>query len=231
MNYAKTMANFFDLPVEIRLDIYKLAFGTGKIVLQTSRSDTDSLLPAAASPQYRCQRSGQLLATCRTILEEARPILYANTTFQVVTHVFAGKWPSTFTDGASIAPFVKHLIWQVDCDMMKMMYEEDLKMQPTDFSQLSSLEIRARAETWRDSFLGEYCDRDRFIKGREQSINYARYLQRHMSEELSLVEDRRMLGKGCVVLRLQSQRQPLMSNVCRIDAPGSLADSLQEILV
>lgn len=225
------MATFFDLPVELRLDIYKLTFGSGKIILQTSRSDTDSLLPTAASPQYRCPRSGQLLATCRTILEEARPILYANTTFQVISHVFAGKWPSTFTDGAPIAPFVKHLIWQVDCDMMKMVYEEDLKMQAADFSQLSSLEIRARAETWRDSFLGEYCDRDRFVQGRAQSINYARYLQQHMSKELSLVEDRRLLGKGSVVLRLQPHKQALANNVCSIDAPGSFADSLQEILV
>jgi hypothetical protein len=207
------MANFFDLPVEIRLDIYKLTFGSGKTILQTTRSDTDSLLPLAASPQYRCSRSGQLLATCRTILEEARPILYSNTTFQVTSHVFAGKWPSNFTDGASIAPFVKHLVWQVDCDMMKMVYEDDLKMQSTDFNQLSSLELRARAETWRDSFLGEYCDRDRFIKGREQAIDYGKSLQRYMSKSLALVEDRRLLSKGCVVLKLQPERQLLTNNV------------------
>lgn len=207
------MTNFFDLPVEIRLDIYNLTFGIGKIILETSRSDTDSLLPVAASPQYWCPRSAQLLATCRTIRDEARPILYANTTFQVISHVFAGKWPSFFTDGASIAPFVKHLIWQVNCDMMKTVYEDDLKMQTTDFLQLSSLEIRARAETWRDSFLGEYCDRDRFVQGREQSIKYAKYLQRQMAKKVDLVEDRRLLGQGCVVLMLRPQRRLLSSNV------------------
>lgn len=226
------MTNFFDLPVEIRLDIYKLTFGSGKTILQTTRSDTDSLLPLAASPQYRCLRSGQLLATCRTILEEARPILYSNTTFQVTSHVFAGKWPSTFTDGASIAPFVKHLVWQVDCDMMKMVYEDDLKMQSTDFNQLSSLELRARAETWRDSFLGEYCDRDRFIKGREQAIDYGKSLQRHMSKSLALVEDRRLLSKGCVVLRLQPERQVLTNNVSTsIPMLQTEANCCEEILV
>jgi hypothetical protein len=207
------MTNFFDLPVEIRLNIYTLTFGTGKTILETSRSDTDSLLPVAASPQYRCSRSAQLLATCRTILEEARPILYANTTFQVISHVFAGKWPSFFTDGASIAPYVKHLIWQVDCDMMKTVYEDDLKMQTTDFAQLSSLEIRARAETWRDSFLGEHCDRDRFVQGRQQSIKYAKYLQQHMARKVDVIEDRRLLGQGCVVLKLQPERRLLSNNV------------------
>jgi hypothetical protein len=207
------MAHFFDLPVEIRLDIYSLTFGSGKIVLETSRSDTDSLLPVAAKAQYRCPRSAQLLATCRTILEEARPILYANITFHVISHVFAGKWPSNFTDGSTIAPFIKHLVWQVDCDMMKLLYEDDLSMKSTDFDGLSSLEIRARAETWRDSFLGEECDRDRFVKGREQSIVYIQHLRRQMTRKVDLVEDRRLLGKGCVVLRLQPEGRRLTTTV------------------
>lgn len=215
------MATFLDLPVEIRLDIYKHAFGSGKIILTTSRSDTDSLLPVAAAPQNHRPRSAQLLATCRTILHEARPILYASTTFQVMSHVFAGKWPSMFTDGSLMAPFVKHLIWQVDCDMMKVVYEEDLKIPGADLARLSSLEVRCRAETWRGSFLGEHCDRERFVQGREQAIGYAKYLQRRMGEQVALVEDRTFLGKGCVMLRLQRGKRDILSNVSDMNAGGS----------
>lgn len=210
---TSTMTNFFDLPVEIRLDIYKHLFGAGKVILTIGRSDSDSLLPAVAKPQTHDPRSSQLLAVCKTILEEARPVLYANTTFHVLSHVFAGKLPSNFTDGAPLAPFVKHLIWQVDCDMMKFVYEEDLKMEPSDLAQLSSLEIRCRAETWRGSFLGESCDRDRFVQGREQTISYAKYLQKQMADNVNLVEDRTFLGKGCVRLRLGQGRAMLLNNV------------------
>ncbi|ETN37543.1 uncharacterized protein HMPREF1541_07165 [Cyphellophora europaea CBS 101466] len=207
------MTNFFDLPTEIRLDIYKNVFGTGRVVFSTSRSDTDSLLPRAATQPVSCCRSSQLLAVCKTILEEARPILYAGTTFQVVSHVFAGKLPANFSDGALMAPYVRHLVWQVDCDMLKWMYQEDLQIRDSDLTQLSSLEVRCRAESWRDSFLGEHCDRDRFIQGREQAISYARFLQERMANKPQLVEDRRLLGRGCVILRLQNPTPVLSADV------------------
>lgn len=220
------MTNFFDLPVEIRLDIYKHVFGVGKIILATSRADTDSLLPAVAKPQTHQPRGAQLLAVCQTILQEARPILYANTTFHVLCHVFAGKLPSTFTDGAPMAPFVRHLIWQVDCDMLKYVYEEDLKMETSDLAQLSSLEIRCRAETWRNSFLGEYCDRERFVQGREQTISYAKYLQRNMVNDANLIEDRTFLGKGCVMMRLGKSKAVVSNNVSVVDADYESANKL-----
>ena len=204
---------FFDLPVELRLDVYRRAFGKGKVIFTTSRSDTDALLPVAVSQQSYSPRSAQLLRVCNTILHEARPVLYSNTTVHILSHVFAGKHPSTFTNGHPIAPYVKHLIWQLDCDMMKHLYPEDVQLQASDLAQLSSVELRCRAETWRHSFLGEECDRDKFVTGREEAIEYARMLQHQMGSKADLVEDRTFLGNGCVVLKLRQTKAMLATNV------------------
>ena len=204
---------FFDLPLEIRLQIYQQVFQPAKLVLASDRADANSLLPITAQQQNETPRSAQLLRVCKTILHEARPVLYANTTVQVVSHVFAGRLPSNFSDGLPMAPYIRHLIWHIECDMMKHMYEEDLRLQATDLTQLSSLEIRCRAETWRDSFLGEHCDRDRFVKGREQVLNYARLLQGLSPSRPELVEDQTFLGKGCVRVRMNAGRTLLGQNV------------------
>ncbi|KIX08008.1 uncharacterized protein Z518_02663 [Rhinocladiella mackenziei CBS 650.93] len=146
-----------DLPLEIRLDIYSLVFGCGKAVIEPKNDDDSScLLPLKSERQNQVPRSSQLLRVSRTILLEARPVLYANTTFHVLTQVFAGKLPSAVTNGHPSAPYIKHLIWQLDCDMLKHVDTEELRLDSTEAGQWSSLEIRCRAEAWRYSFLGEW---------------------------------------------------------------------------
>ena len=206
---------FFCLPYEIRTAIYAEAFGKtpskSRAVLISTRIDSDSLLPlpGTLSPEHRysCPRSGQILRVCRAIYDEALPILYSQTTFHVISQTFAGKLPSTFTEvGHPFSKHVKHLVWQIDCDLMKHLYSEDLRIASEDLMGLKSLEIRARAEGWRDSFLGEECDREKFVKGREQTIAYAAGLKALMqegsTENTDLVEDRTFLGRGCVRLQL-----------------------------
>jgi hypothetical protein len=200
--------NFLNMPVEIRTKIYCIVFDQGKAVLGVDpREEVLSILPAASQLQHHVRRSSQLLRVCKSILSEARHILYSNTLFHViVAQAFAGRLPCAFTDGHPAAPFAQHIIWQLDCDMMKHLYPEDLKLDATSVPNLATLELLVRAETWRDSFLGEWCDREAFVRGRESVIAYAKLLKDAMlssrDTEVSLVEDRSQLGKGRVILRL-----------------------------
>lgn len=202
---------FFDLPFEIRLEVYKLLFRPAKVILAAKdEDDSCSMVPKSATFQHQSSKSSQLLRVNRTILQEARPILYANTTIHVVSRAFAGKLPTRWTDGQHLAPHIKHLIWQMDCDMLKHFYAEDHRLDLEVISGLSSLEIRCRVDTWRNSFLGEWCDREAFVKGRAHLIEYARVFQDAMSSGLGhrvdLEEDRSQLGRGRIVLRLQRHR-------------------------
>ncbi|KAK5239756.1 hypothetical protein LTR40_014275, partial [Exophiala xenobiotica] len=188
-------ASLFDLPPEIRLQIYAFTFGWGKVMIEVQDDENKPcLLPRRSVFQTQSSRSSQLLRVSKAILTEARPVLYANTTFHVLNRVFAGKLPIAVTDGHACAPHVKQLIWQVDCDMMKHFYPEDLRLDPEDVSRWSSLELRCRADTWRNSFLGEWCDRETFVKGREQMIAYARVFQDFMNSRtanrVNLIENR-----------------------------------------
>jgi hypothetical protein len=203
------------LPIELRLQIYRLAFGTGKIIFQTQDGDASaSLIPKSATCQNRSPRSSQLLRTSRAILHEARPILYANTIFHVVSHAFAGKLPTKITDGHPSAPYIKHLVYQVDCDLLKYLYHEDLRLDLADVANWRSFELRCRADTWRDSFMGEWCDREAFVNGRAQVIEYARVFFKAMDNRqeirMAMCEDRSQLGRGRVVVNVSQgshQRQ------------------------
>jgi hypothetical protein len=210
---------FLDVPVEIRLHIYSLIFEQRTAILSATRRADDhySLVPAAASPLHRTQRSSQLLRVCKTILHEARPILYANTEFRVVAQAFAGRLPCSMTNGHPAAPHIQRLTWQLECDLLKHLYETDIDIDSTSLSQLKSLEIRCRAEAWRDSFMGEWCDRESFVTGRKQMINYASILKRLMTgandKDVSLVEDQRQLNQGRVILRLLRNQTELRDSV------------------
>jgi len=209
---------FLDLPLEIRLDIYGLVFGCGKALIEAKNEDDSScLLPRDSAFHNHGPRSSQLLRVSRTILLEARPVLYANTTFHVCTQAFAGKLPETFTNGHPCAPHIKHLIWQLDCDMLKHYYPEDLRLDPLEVAQWSSLEIRCRAELWRNSFMGEWCDREAFVRGRDQLVAYTGVFQAAMSSpsggRVHLIEDRCQLGRGRVILRLNRTNPGLKQEV------------------
>ncbi|KIX93235.1 uncharacterized protein Z520_11090 [Fonsecaea multimorphosa CBS 102226] len=199
----------FDLPAEIRLQIYGLVFGHGKAVIEAkNEDDSGSLMPQLAKFENHSQRSSQLLRANKTILLEARPVLYSNTVFHVINHAFAGKLPTRITDGHPCAPHIKHLVWQLDCDMLKHFYPEDLRLDLGEVARWSSLEIRCRAETWRNSFLGEWCDREAFVRGRAQILEYAQVFHHAMSRRnggrITFAEDRSQLGRGRIILRLNS---------------------------
>lgn len=206
---------FLSLPSEIRNEVYQLVFSTGKIIIEAKNEDDSScLMPRDSNkPRNPAERSSQLLRVNRVILDEARPILYADTTFHILTAGFAGKLPLKVTDGHPFAPYVTRLIWQLDCDMLKHHYSEDICLDNAQIAQWTSFELRCRAESWRDSFLGEWCDREAFVAGREQVINYTRAIALAMSDprclDVDMEEDRSQLGRGRVIVKLSRTRSSL----------------------
>ncbi|EXJ87385.1 hypothetical protein A1O3_04344, partial [Capronia epimyces CBS 606.96] len=198
---------FLDLPLEIRLGIYAMVFGHGKAMVEANtEDDSPCLLPRDSIFRNHSQRSAQLLRVNRTLLLEARPVLYANTIFHVLTHSSAGKLPRRISDGHPCAPFVKRLIWQLDCDILSSFDPEDVRLDLVEAIGWISLDIRCRADTWRNSFLGEWCDREAFVRGRDQVITYAHTWQKAMgrsnSAQVAMIEDRSQLGQGQVRLSL-----------------------------
>jgi len=206
------------LPTEIRLSICSYIFGSGKVVLDAGEAHGNRyLLPGTAVLQHKIARSAQLLRVCKTIMHEARPILYASTTFHVVVQTFAGNLPYAITDSHPSANHVRHLIWQLNCDMMKHFYTEDFSISQTALKEIDDLEIRCQAQTWQGSFCGEWCDRETFVRGRESVINYGRMIRDLMGittrGEAILVEDKTWLGRGKVVLRISRQKKPAKAQV------------------
>jgi hypothetical protein len=209
------------LPIEIRLQIYAELFGTGRVVLDGGdHQKTSCFVSSTAAPITTAEsRSAQLLRTCKTILYEARPVLYTNTVFHVVQHTFAGSLPSSFTDDHPSAKHICDVIWQVECDMLKRWYEDDLQFQKgADWVSLRSLEIRCRVDAWRGSYCGVVDDRAGFVTGRDQVLKYgAKLLDGVGAGDVktfsTLVEDRRFHGKGEMRIRLAKNHGLLSSDV------------------
>jgi hypothetical protein len=70
---------WFKLPTELRLEIYELMFPRETIILFTVRDQLEKNANANCSAGDYVA----ILATCRTIRDEAKPVLYANTHFDV----------------------------------------------------------------------------------------------------------------------------------------------------
>jgi hypothetical protein len=212
--------SFLNVPVEIRLSIYSHLFKSAKVVLDAGNPPASQtcLIPEDANTGRRlASRSSQLLRVCKTILYEARPVLYSRTTFHITTHTFAGSLPSSLTNGHPIARHARNVVWQVDCDILKRYYLEDFAFRQGDLDNLDSLEVIAKVDTWKGSFCGEDCDRDGFVQGRNSMLEYGKLVLgqfcRDGTSSAQLVEDQRLLGKGEVRLRLGRGNEKLSSTV------------------
>lgn len=98
-NYVPTYTNFLDLPAEVRVMVYKYALIARPISKKPVTDDFDVPMepnnwPADSKLHYwndRIYRTHQkvqrpaamFLATCRTVNEEAKPILYGMNTFRL----------------------------------------------------------------------------------------------------------------------------------------------------
>ena len=198
-----------NLPIEIRLEIYSHLFVPSKVILDAGNppSNQTFLIPTALNTRrHQCGRSSQLLRVCKEILYTARPVLYANTTFHIMMHTFAGTLPSGLSNSHLLARHARHVVWQLDCDILKKYYPEDFAFQQGDLGMLDTLEMIAKVDTWKGSFCGEDTDRDGFVRGRKDMLEYGKLLLSQLQKDAHspayLVEDQRYLGQGEVRMRL-----------------------------
>ena len=98
------MLNILDLPVEIRIEVYPYLFMNGKVLLDAGACHGPSyLIPEHAVVAHHVLQSSQILRTCKTILYEARPLLYKKPIFHVLVNIFAGNLPVAVSNGSSTA--------------------------------------------------------------------------------------------------------------------------------
>lgn len=208
--------SFLRLPIEIRLSVYEELFGQGVASIDGGRQDTGtesrapSMIPVATGRVRTQQRSAQILRTCKTILAEARPILYRNTVFKTTFQAFAGRLPVQMTAGHPSASEVRHLDWHLKCDLLKKYDPADVHITPEDVRSLQSIQLVCQAANWREPYCGEWFDRETFVRGRQQVVDFAKVLQTNMkrgTKQVTLLEDVRSLPRGRVVLRLFEGRR------------------------
>lgn len=220
--------SFLRLPFEIRLSIYEDLFGRGVAFVDGGRQDTGeeaqnpSMIPALSNQTRVHQRSAQMLRTCKTILAEARPVLYNSTIFRSTFQAFAGRLPVHLTTGHPSAPEVRHLDWQLNCDLLKKFDPAEVRLCPKDTRSLQTVQLVCQAGNWRDSVCGEWCDRDTFVRGRQQVIDFAKILQANMgngAKHFTLVEDVKSLPRGRVVLRIFRGKRALTDHVRTLNQP------------
>lgn len=213
--------SFLQLPIEIRLNIYSELFGEGIVYIDGGRQDVsvqakDScMLPTFDNLSRRQTRSAQLLRTCKMVLDEARPILYRNTIFRTSFQAFAGRLPSRMTSSNPSYAHVRNLEWGLACDILKKYDSDDVQIAKEEVQHLRTIQLVCQSESWRDSFCGEWVDRQTFVRGRQQVIDFAKHLQAKMSNErgsVTLVEDCRHLSRGRVVLRLFRGRRGIAAD-------------------
>lgn len=213
---------FLDLPLEIRLEIYSHVFGDGVAHVDGGRQDTGSesqapsILPLPGKQLCQRQWSAQLLRTCRIILAETRPILYQHTIFRINFQAFAGRLPVQMAAGHPSYTLVQHIEWSLSCDLLKKYEPMDVMIGESDMHHLQSLQLTCQVENWRGSFCGEWCDREEFVRGRQQVIEFAKLLRSKMAslaKPATLVEDMRYLSRGRVVLRLSRAERPVRCDV------------------
>lgn len=87
---------FLDLPVEIRVTIYKLCLGRADLYIEDTGIDTK-----------KSKGQGMILRTCKTIYSEAMPILYTNT---AVTYVGIKKGPNSINLIPAYQKFIPAII-------------------------------------------------------------------------------------------------------------------------
>ena len=144
-------ASLLSLPAEIRLAIYALVFGSPiEATLHAGKQDLASntemcRLPSSSQLINSIARSAQISRVCKTICLEADHLLYANTAFHIMTQASAGRMPATLTDSFPAAQHVKSLVWQLNCDLLKHLYVDEMRLVSASLALVNNLEIRCRS--------------------------------------------------------------------------------------
>ena len=204
------------LPAEVRLNIYSHLFDEQQVFVDAGNlAGPAVMLPTRATPT-RIPDSAQVLRTCKTLRAEAEPLLYQHLTFHVSNNTFAGSLPYRVSEGNAIAPRIRHLVWQLQCDLLKKFYFEDLAITAEEVAQLDTLEIRCRCENWRDSYHKDAVPTEQFLRNRQQVVDYLKCLQAKAAAigvVFILAEDPSLLKKGELRLRLSKVMQGRVQEV------------------
>jgi hypothetical protein len=156
--------------------------------------------------------------------------LYGNVTWHVVSEAFAGRLPTpklsdydafreerkpfdtergtetvSSTHNSATRSHASHLIYQLDCDLLMAPQLSPFAAHWPELDNLDVFEIRVRAQDWRGSFLGENCDREAFVQGRQRVLEWTKKVGDLMStnDAARVVEDTAFQGRSCVRFRVE----------------------------
>ena len=204
----KMGCTLLELPTEVRLNLYSHLFDEQKILCDAGNdAGSGVMLPTRATPN-RAPKSAQILRACKLIQEEAEPLLYQKLVVYVSNNTFAGSLPYRLSDGVAGAHKVKHIVWQLHCDLLKKFYFEDMVISSEDVVGLDSFEIHCQCEGWRDSIGKNVITTARFAQNRQQVVDYLKCLQTKAADigvQFDLGEDQSFVRKGELRLRLSKQ--------------------------
>lgn len=203
--------HFFNLPYELRQQIYSELFGRAVARFDGGRQDstiTDEpcLFPASTDQCFRNERSAQILRTCKAVYHEAQSLLYQQTSFVVSCTAFAGRLPTHFSAGQPFIPYIKTLRFQLVSDMLRYYNPQDMRMTRADLEGVTELQLLLQAENWKKLFCGTWHAEKQFVEDREAIVGYARLLGDLMTDgqhhPVTIVGDQKHLSRGRMMLRL-----------------------------
>lgn len=123
---------WFKLPAELRLEIYELVFPHETVSIVAVRDH----LEREAKAHCSAGDCVAILATCRAIHDEAKPVLYANTRFEVSCSL-----EFTIASGKSVSiQHARNIDLNIELSRSLMSWESSLEQLPTTLSGFANLQ-------------------------------------------------------------------------------------------
>ena len=140
---------FLTMPTEIRLNIYNHVFGVDTAVLDFQLIDGNHRMIGRNHTYllHKPRPTGILLAS-RSIYTEARPVLFAHTTFVVNKYADFHQlpWATCCLDQPWM---IKHISWTITTnDLQRRWNNGDLSVTQPSFPGLENLEMHCSAPNW-----------------------------------------------------------------------------------
>ena len=117
-NSSSEPSRFLALPIEIRLEIYRLVCGEQiraflKPLPQKRNGHRPFLIPGSTSALRRYNKSGQICRACKQIDDEARPILYSTTDLHLRFARREFCLPTVFDECFGNAEYIRRIVYDI----------------------------------------------------------------------------------------------------------------------